>query len=132
MLVWNYPFSTHFRTGSALHVGHSDGIPEKFFFEKVDCEQNQQTTKKHEKFLRGQRVNIQRPNGTSSSIYSSIRCPLDITADDFFCWRHPMVWFTIIYSATDNGLFLSLMPSKFYHFVCFRLFTYLYVLFMYL
>ena len=35
----------------------TDGIP-KIFFEKVDFEKSQQTTKKHEKLPRRQRVNL--------------------------------------------------------------------------
>ena len=34
-----------------------------------------------------------------------------------------------LYRSTDNRLFLRL-PTKYYHFVCFRLSTYLYALFM--
>ena len=35
-----------------------------------------------------------------------------------------------LYSSTDNGLFMCSMPTKYHHFACFRLSTYLYVLFM--
>ena len=35
----------------------TDSIPELFFFEKIDFEKNQQTTKKHEKLPSSQRVN---------------------------------------------------------------------------
>ena len=36
-----------------------------------------------------------------------------------------------LYSSTDNGLFTHFMPTKYYHFVCYCLSTYLYVLFVY-
>ena len=37
-----------------------------------------------------------------------------------------------IYSSTDTGLFTRFMPTKYHHFACFRLSTYLFALFMWL
>ena len=56
-----------------------------------------------------------------------------ITADDYFV---TMKWCDLrcnpscLHSATDNGLYTRFMPTKYHHFACFCLSTYLYVLFM--
>ena len=47
-------------------VCHSDHIP-KIIFRKVDFEKNQQSTKKHEKFPRGQRVKPFMPSTSAVS-----------------------------------------------------------------
>ena len=62
------------------------------------------------------------------SICSAIKCLLEITADDYFVTSNGAVYDAI--QAADNGLFTRLMPTKYHHFACFRLSTYLYVLFM--
>ena len=62
-----------------------------------------------------------------SSICSAIKCPLEITADDYIVTSNKMVKLrcnpSYLYSSTDNGLLTRFMPTKYDHFACFRLAT---------
>ena len=64
------------------------------------------------------------------NIYSAIKCPLEITADEFFVTSNLRCNPSCLYSSTNNGLLTRFMPTKYHHFACFRLATLLYVLFM--
>ena len=70
----------------------------------------------------------------SLSIYcstcSDIKCTLETSADDYLLTSNGAVYDAIQAASTDNGLFSRFMPTKYRHFACFRLSTYLYVLFM--
>ena len=51
-----------------------------------------------------------------SSICSAIKCPLEITADNYFVTSNGAVYDAYKYSSTDNGLLTRFMPTKYHHF----------------
>ena len=61
------------------------------------------------------------------SICSAIKCPFEITTDDYFVASNGAGYDAI---QADNGLITHFMPTKYYHFACFSLSTYLFVLFV--
>ena len=61
------------------------------------------------------------------SVCSAIKCPLDITADDYFVTSNdagiqcnPSCLYI---SSMENGLLTCFMPTKYHHFACFPLAT---------